>query len=65
MKHTLTVLIVISLCLFGIQGAHAKNTIIHDGEFEFFSQQHGEKWDAEDKEIDQMLADKEAELLEI
>ncbi len=30
--------------------------IVHDGEFEFLRQQHGEQWDAEDKEIDQMLA---------
>jgi arylsulfatase len=37
--------------------ALAEDQIIHDGEFEFLRQQYGEKWDSEDKEIDQMLAD--------
>jgi arylsulfatase len=37
--------------------ALAEDRIVHDGVFEFLRQQHGEKWDAEDKEIDQMLAD--------
>ena len=45
--------------------AQADNRIIHDGEFEFLRLQNGERWDAEDKEIDKMLAVKEAELMEI
>ena len=31
--------------------------IVHDGEYQFLRAQHGDKWDAEDKEIDGMLAD--------
>lgn len=31
--------------------------IIHDGEYEFLRAQHGERWEAEDKEVDKMLAD--------
>lgn len=31
--------------------------IVHDGEYQFLRRQHGDKWDAEDKEIDQKLAD--------
>jgi arylsulfatase A-like enzyme len=31
--------------------------IIHDGEYNFLKAQHGEKWTAEDKEIEKMLAD--------
>lgn len=31
--------------------------IIHDGEHQFLRRQHGEKWDAEDKEIDKKLAE--------
>jgi len=31
--------------------------IVHDGEYEFLRAQHGEKWDAEDKEIDAKLAE--------
>jgi len=30
--------------------------IIHDGEYEFLRAQYGEKWDAEDKEVDKKLA---------
>ena len=29
---------------------------MHDGEYEFLRQQHGERWDVEDREIDAMLA---------
>lgn len=46
-----------AMSLFFIQHVHAENNIIHDGEFEFLRQQHGEKWKAEDKEVDQMLAE--------
>ncbi|MGB1131002.1 MAG: sulfatase-like hydrolase/transferase, partial [Haloferula sp.] len=35
----------------------ASAQIIHDGEYEFLRAQHGEKWDAEDKEIDKSLAE--------
>jgi arylsulfatase len=37
--------------------ALAEDRIIYDGEYEFLRQQYGEKWDAEDKEIDEMLSD--------
>ena len=37
--------------------AAGQSQIIHDGEFEFLRAQHGEKWDAEDKEIDTQLAE--------
>ncbi|MCP4902083.1 MAG: sulfatase-like hydrolase/transferase, partial [bacterium] len=35
---------------------HKNKAIIHDGEFQFLRQQHGERWDVEDKEVDKMLA---------
>jgi arylsulfatase len=57
MKKTIITLIAFILCLAGVQMAQAEDRIIQDGEFEFLRQQHGEKWDAEDKEVDQMLAD--------
>ena len=57
MKPTQSMFLIIALCLFGIQWAYAENRIIHDGEFDFLRQQHGEKWDAEDKEIDKILAE--------
>ena len=57
MKKSIFTLLAFILCLLGIQMALAEDQIIHDGEFEFLRQQYGEKWDAEDKEIDQMLAD--------
>ncbi len=57
MKLSRIAFLFITLGLCGIQMAYAENSIIHDGEFEFLRQQHGERWDAEDKEIDQELAD--------
>jgi len=57
MTRTRAAVFVIALCLFGIQWAQADSSIIHDGEFEFLRQQYGEKWDSEDKEVDQMLAE--------
>ena len=57
MKKSIFTLLAFILCLLGIQMALAEDQIIHDGEFEFLRQQYGEKWDSEDKEIDQMLAD--------
>ena len=38
-------------------GLPAQTGIVYDGEFELLRQQHGERWDAEDKEIDKTLAD--------
>ena len=46
---------IIASLLACISVAQAGDRIIHDGEFEFLRQQHGERWDAEDKEIDKML----------
>ena len=57
MKKSIFTLFVFILCLFGIQTSFAEDRIIHDGEFEFLRQQYGEKWDAEDMEIDQMLTE--------
>ena len=56
MKHPQTTLLSVVFCLLGIQMAHANNGIVHDGEYEFLRLQHGQKWDAEDKEIDKMLS---------
>ena len=39
------------------QAAAGEGKIVHDGEYQFLRQQHGERWDAEDKEIDKMLSD--------
>ena len=57
MRHKNTPLSVFALCLLGIQPTHAEDSIVHDGEYEFLRQQHGERWDTEDKEVDKMLAD--------
>ena len=46
---------IIASLLACISVAQAGDRIIHDGEFEFLRQQHGERWDTEDKEIDKML----------
>ena len=37
--------------------ALGQGKIVHDGEYNFLRAQHGEKWDAEDKEIDKRLAE--------
>ena len=57
MKKTIVTLFVFIFCLVGFQMALAEDRIIYDGEYEFLRQQYGEKWDAEDKEIDEMLSD--------
>ena len=54
--HPRTTLLVIALCLAGIQIAHAKNEIIHDGEYYFIKAQHGEEWAKEDVVIENKLA---------
>ncbi len=46
--------IVISLAAGGTTYAA---DLVHDGEYEFLRAQYAEKWDAEDKEVDGMLAD--------
>jgi arylsulfatase len=40
-----------------VTSAKAQEPIIHDGEFEYLRAQFGEKWAAQDVEIDQRLAD--------
>ncbi|MGD8647366.1 MAG: sulfatase-like hydrolase/transferase [Desulfobacterales bacterium] len=57
MKKTMVTPFVFIFCLVGFQMALAEDRIIYDGEYEFLRQQYGEKWDAEDKEIDEMLSD--------
>ena len=55
MRYIYISLLVVTLNLVSIQQSQGENTIIHDGEFEFLYQQHGEKWKIEDKEIDLKL----------
>ena len=57
MKNTLIALFVSILCLNGVPLSQANDNIIRDGEYEFLRQQHGERWDAEDKEIDALLSE--------
>jgi len=52
---SLTVIPVLVLSLAG--AVLAKDAIVHDGEYNYLKAQHGEKWAAEDKEIDKILAD--------
>lgn len=39
-----------------IGGSLVAGEIVHDGEYQFLRAQYGEKWDAEDKEVDKALA---------
>ncbi len=55
MKILNTISLLLALCLFNPIWAYAQNRIIHDGEYEFLRRQYGQKWDAEDAEIDRML----------
>ena len=44
--------------LAGATGAHAQEgPIIHDGEYNFLRAQFGERWDAQDVEIDARLSE--------
>ncbi len=51
---SLTVTLVLAFSLAG--NALAKGPIVHDAEFYVLKAQHGEKWAAEDKELDKKLA---------
>ena len=60
MKKKMISLTFILILLFSISAAMADTKdaeIIHDGEYNFLKAQYGEKWAAEDKEIDKKLAD--------
>lgn len=53
-------LVAVALTLFLAMAAHAAmaaEKIIHDGEYYFLKAQHGEKWAAEDREIEDLLAE--------
>ena len=54
---SLTVIPVLVLSLAGNALAKGSAEIIHDAEHYFLEAQHGEKWAAEDKDIDQKLAE--------
>jgi len=51
--HCFLLLFAICQCPSSLFGAG----IVQDGEYQFLRQQHGEKWDAEDKKIDEKLAE--------
>lgn len=57
MRRLIWFVLLAALCLAPITSAFAAKEIIHDGEYYFLKAQHGEKWAAEDKEVDAMLAD--------
>ena len=54
--YIFSVLMVIAL-LFGTSSAQATNKIVHDTEYYILQAQNGEKWAADDKEIDTRLAE--------
>lgn len=47
---------IVAVALLFASAARAAE-IVHDGEYNFLKAQHGERWDAEDKEIGKMLGD--------
>jgi arylsulfatase len=60
MRKKMISLTFILIVLFSITAAMADTKdagIIHDGEYNYLKAQHGEKWAAEDKEVDKILAD--------
>ena len=54
-KSTVILFIAGFAVLIGSSTASAKGKIIHDAEFQLLQEQYGEKWAAEDKEIDKEL----------
>ena len=52
-----TLLTLVSVVLLSAGATSALADIVHDGEYEFLRMQHGDKWDAEDQEIDRKLSD--------
>ncbi len=53
-------LVVLAMFFLAANGTLADDSdgkIIHDGEFNFIKAQYGDKWAAEDKEIDAKLAE--------
>jgi arylsulfatase A-like enzyme len=57
MKRIIVPTLIVMVSLLGGLTAMAADDIIHDGEYYFLARQHGEEWAAEDKEIDQKLAE--------
>ena len=55
MKQILSILLVTVLSLFTLQGAYAKESIIHDAEYYILEAQNSEKWAADDKVVDAKL----------
>jgi arylsulfatase len=56
LPHKIYLTVVASVLVYS-SIAQAADRIVHDGEYEFLRMQHGERWDAEDKEIDESLED--------
>lgn len=56
MKRALTMLVVLTLGLPGLQRAYANDSIIHDSEYYILEAQNKEKWAASDKIVDAKLA---------
>ena len=48
---------IVCLLLTGPGGVWAKDKIVHDAEYYILEAQHGEKWAAEDKELNKKLAE--------
>ncbi len=50
-------LFLVLLVITSSSHAARRKGLVHDGEYNFLRQQHGERWDAEDKEIEAKLAE--------
>ena len=57
MKRTLFTTISFCLSFVLMESIHAQNKIIHDAEYYILEAQNGERWSAEDQDIDKRLAD--------
>ena len=58
MKHTLSIILIIPFFLMSATSVlAAKDKIIHDAEYSIIEAQNGEKWSADDKRIDEKLAE--------
>ena len=56
MKQVVWTLLLLSFCLMPATSVMAEKEIIHDAEHYLLEAQHGEKWAAEDKDLDKKLA---------
>ncbi|MHC4290273.1 MAG: sulfatase-like hydrolase/transferase [Planctomycetota bacterium] len=53
----LQVFLVVATVIIGFSGAAQAKDIVHDAEYYILEAQHGEKWAAEDNELDKKLAE--------